>query len=160
MRVAPFSRSANRCGKPRLARRNAMDRSGPTRAYNAASDFIDLNVERGLGDKVVFTGPQRTLTYRELQVATCRFARGLKTLGVRPENRVVLLMLDTIDFPVAFWGALRAGIVPVPLNTLLTPEQYAYMLEDSRAEVVVISAPLVKCIEPVLGELRHLRAAV
>ena len=130
------------------------------RRYNAAAEFVDANVERGLGEKVVFTDPQRTSTYSELQAATCRFGRGLKQLGLRPEARVVLLMIDTIDFPVAFWGAIRAGIVPVPLNTLLTPEQYAYMLEDSRAEVIVISAPLLKCIEPIVGELTHLRTAV
>ena len=130
------------------------------RRYNAAAEFVDANVERGLGEKIVFTDPQRTLTYSELQAATCRFGRGLKKFGVRPDARVVLLMIDTVDFPVAFWGAIRAGIVPVPLNTLLTPEQYAYMLEDSRAEVIVISAPLLKCIEPVLGDLTHLRTAV
>src|SRR6266496_2071620 len=75
-------------------------------------------------------------------------------------GRVVLLMLDTIDFPVAFWGAIRAGILPVPLNTLLTPEQYAYMLEDSRAEAIVISAPLTKAIEPILDRLTYLRRVV
>jgi 4-hydroxybenzoate-CoA ligase len=137
-----------------------MDAAGSERAYNAASDFIDANVERGLANKVVFTDPQRTLTYGELQAATCRFGRGLQTLGLRPESRVVLLMLDTIDFPVAFWGAIRAGMVPVPLNTLLTPDQYAYMLEDSRAETILISAPLTKAIEPILGRLTYLRTAV
>ena len=125
-----------------------MDSAGPRRAYNAVSDSIDVNVERGLAQKTVFTDPQRTLTYGGLQEASCRFARGLQTLGVRPENRVVLLMPDTVDFPIAFWGAIRAGIVPVPLNTMLPPEQYAYMLEDSRAEAIVISAALTKSIEP------------
>ncbi|TMJ44944.1 MAG: benzoate-CoA ligase family protein, partial [Alphaproteobacteria bacterium] len=111
-----------------------MDATGPGRAYNAVSDFIDANVERGLADKIAFTDPQRTLRYGELQAATCRFGRGLRTLGLRQESRIVLILLDTVDFPIAFWGAIRAGIIPVPLNTLLTPEQYAYMLEDSRAE--------------------------
>ena len=137
-----------------------MDGTGPGRAYNAASDFIDAHIERGLANKIVFTDPQRTLSYGELQAATCRFGRGLQQLGLRPESRVVLLMLDTIDFPVAFWGAIRAGILPVPLNTLLTPEQYAYMLEDSRAEAIVISAPLTKAIEPILDRLTYLRRVV
>ncbi len=132
----------------------------PKRSYNAAEDFIDANVERGHGDKVVFTEGQRTLTYGELQAATCRFGRGLKTLDLRPENRVVLLMLDTIDFPVAFWGAVRAGIVPVPLNTMLTPDQYAYMIEDSRAEVMIVSAPLLDAIAPILARLTRLRAVI
>jgi 4-hydroxybenzoate-CoA ligase len=137
-----------------------MDATGPGRAYNAVSDFVDANVERGLADKIAFTDPQRTLSYGELQAATCRFGRGLRTLGLRQESRIVLILLDTVDFPIAFWGAIRAGIIPVPLNTLLTPEQYAYMLEDSRAEAVVISAPLVKAFEPILDRLTHLRCAV
>jgi benzoate-CoA ligase family protein len=148
-------RAAN---KP-VSKETSMDAAGPGRTYNAVSDFIDANVERGLGNKIVFTDPQQSLSYGELQALTCRFGRGLKTLGLRPESRVVLLMLDTVDFPVAFWGAIRAGIVPVPLNTLLTPDQYAYMLEDSRAEAILISAPLAKAIEPILDRLTYLRAA-
>jgi 4-hydroxybenzoate-CoA ligase len=144
----------------RHSRETPMDEAAAGCAYNAVSDFIDANVERGRKDRIVFTDPQRTLSYGELQAATCRFGRGLQTLGLRPESRIVLLMLDTIDFPVAFWGAIRAGIVPVPLNTLLTPEQYAYMLEDSRAEAILISAPLTKAIEPILDRLTHLRTAV
>ncbi len=130
------------------------------RPYNAATDFVDLNVARGLSGKVAFTDPTRTLTYGELQTATCRFGDGLRALGIRRESRIVLLLLDTVDYPVAFWGAIRAGIVPVPLNTLLTPEQYAYVLEDSRAEAILLSPPLVKAIEAVLGRLTFLKSAI
>src|SRR5438128_2599208 len=137
-----------------------MDATGPGRAYNTVTDFVDANVERGLADKIAFTDPQRTLRYGELQAATCRFGRGLRTLGLRQESRIVLILLDTVDFPIAFWGAIRAGIIPVPLNTLLTPEQYAYMLEDSRAEAVLISAPLMQALEPILDRLTHLRSAI
>src|SRR5260370_6365303 len=137
-----------------------MDATGPGRAYNAVSDFVDANVERGLADQIAFTDPHRTLSYREVQAATCRFGRGLRTLGLRQESRIVLILLDTVDFPIAFWGAIRAGVIPVPLNTLLTPEQYAYVREDSRAEVVLISAPLVKTLEPILDRLTHLRCVV
>ena len=132
----------------------------PKRSYNAAEDFIDANVERGHGDKVVFTEGQRTLTYGELQAATCRFGRGLQALGLRQESRIVLILLDTVDFPIAFWGAIRAGVIPIPLNTMLPVEQYAYMLEDSRAEVLVVSAPLVKLLAPILGRLAQLRCVV
>jgi 4-hydroxybenzoate-CoA ligase len=120
------------------------------RPYNAVADFVDRNVEEGRADKVAFIDPARTLTYGALQAATYRFAHGLKALGLRQESRVLLLMLDTVDYPVAFWGALRAGIVPIPLNTMLTPEQYAYIFADSRAEAVVVSAPLLKTVEAVL----------
>src|SRR6266567_4452420 len=129
-----------------------MDATGPGRAYNAVTDFVDANVERGLADKIAFTDPQRTLRYGELQAATCRFGRGLRTLGLRQESRIVLILLDTVDFPIAFWGAIRAGIIPVPLNTLLTPEQYGYILEDSRVEAIVVSPALVKSVAPIISK--------
>src|SRR5207248_1717691 len=138
----------------------SMDEAGPGHAYNAVSDFVDANVDRGLEKKIVFTDPQRTQSYGELQSTTSRFGRGLQMLGLRQESRVVLIMLDTVDFPTAFWGAIRAGIIPIPLNTMLTAEQYAYMLEDSRAEAIVISAPLAKAIEPILDRVTYLRTAV
>ncbi len=68
--------------------------------------------------------------------------RPARRSGSREENRVVLLLHDTVDHPVAFWGAIRAGIVPIPVNTLLTAEQYAYLFADSRAAAAVIAAPL------------------
>src|SRR5229473_7918539 len=130
------------------------------RSYNAVTDFVDVNVARGNGGRVAFKERGRALSYGELQAASCRFGRGLYKLGLRPESRIVLLHLDTIEFPIAFWGAIRAGVIPIPLNTLLTPEQYAYMIEDSRAEAVLVSAPLVKAVEPILDRLTHLRCAV
>ena len=72
---------------------------------------------------------------------------------------MLLLMLDTVDYPVAFWGAIRAGIVPIPLNTLLRPEQYAYNLADGRAEAIVISAPLLPALASVLGLLLLIQGA-
>lgn len=130
------------------------------RPYNAVSDFVDANVERRLGGKLAFSDGTRKLTYGELQENTFRFAGALRALGFKQESRVALLLLDTVDFPVAFWGSIRAGVVCIPLNTLLTPEQYEYMLEDSRVEAVFVSAPLLKSIEPILDKLRHLRLIV
>src|SRR5262245_11904091 len=130
------------------------------RPYNAVSDFVDANVERGLGDKRAFSDGARTLTYAELQAATCCCADAWRTLGLRQESRIALVMLDTVDFPVAFWGSIRAGIVPIPLNTLLNADQYAYMLEDSRAETLVVSAALAAIVAPIVGKLPHLRAVV
>ena len=90
------------------------------RPYNAVTDFVDANVARGLGGKIAFIDPERSLTYGELQSRTCQFAAALTRLGLRPEDRIALLLHDTVDYPVAFWGAIRAGIVVIPLNTLLT----------------------------------------
>jgi 4-hydroxybenzoate-CoA ligase len=137
-----------------------MEDFGQRRTYNAVSDFVDANVARGLGDKVAFRDGTRSLTFNELQDRTLRFARALRGIGLRPESRVALLLLDTVDFPVAFWGSIRAGIVSIPLNTLLTAEQYHYVLEDSRAEALVVSAPLLKTVAPILDKLRFLRSIV
>src|SRR5262249_24582300 len=114
------------------------------RPYNAATDFVDANVERGLGQKVAFIDSERMLTYGELQARTFRFAAALKTLGLRQEDRILVLLPDTVDYPVAFWGALRAGVVAIPLNTLLAPDIYAYIAADSRATILVAAAPLAR----------------
>jgi len=130
------------------------------RPYNAVSDMIDANVARGLSDKVAFIDPDRSVTYGTLRSRTCRLARALRTLGVRPEERIALLLPDTVDYPVAFWGAIRAGIVVVPLNPLLTAEQYAYILNDSRASLMIATASLARTLLPVLDRLSNLRTLV
>ena len=130
------------------------------RSYNAVTDFIDANVARDLGDKIAFSDPDRSLSYGELQARTMKFARALRALGLRQENRVALLLYDTVDFPVAFWGAIRAGIVAVPINTLLTAEQYAFVLGDSRAAAIVVTAALAKPILSIRHRLPHLREVI
>src|ERR1700751_2241721 len=130
------------------------------RPYNAATDFVDANIARGLGDKVAFTDTERSLTYAQLQANSYRFAAALKALGLREENRVVLAFHDTVDYPVAVWGAIRAGIVPIPLNTQLTVEQYAYLLADSRAAAIVTAASLAPTVLSLRERLPHLRAVI
>jgi len=130
------------------------------RPYNAATEFVDANVARGLGDKVAFTDSTRSLTYAQLQERSYRFAAALKSLGLHEENRVVLVFHDTVDYPVAFWGAIRAGIVPVPVNTLLTAEQYAYLFADSRAAAIVTAASLAPTVLSLRERLPHLRAVI
>jgi 4-hydroxybenzoate-CoA ligase len=128
--------------------------------YNAVTDFVDAPVARGLAEKTAFIDAKRSLSYGELQKRTCRFATALADLGLKPEERLALLLYDTIDFPVAFWGALRAGIVALPLNTLLTAEQYAYILADSRTSAIVVAAPLAKTLVPILDRLPRLRTII
>jgi 4-hydroxybenzoate-CoA ligase len=130
------------------------------RPYNAVTDFVDANVARGLGGKVAFTDSERSLTYGELQEHTCRFAAALQALGLRAESRVILLFHDTVDYPVAFWGTIRAGIVPIPVNTLLSAEQYAYLFADSRAAATVVAAPLARMVLSIRDRLPHLRAII
>ncbi len=127
------------------------------RIYNAATDMIDRNVVEGRGAKAAFIDPGETLSYGELQARCNGMANLLGTYGVPRESRVAILMLDGVDFPVVFWGAIKAGIVPVCLNTMLTAEQYAYILGDSRARVLFVSAPLLPVVQPILGALPFLK---
>ncbi|MFV0296191.1 MAG: benzoate-CoA ligase family protein, partial [Hyphomicrobiaceae bacterium] len=130
----------------------------PDGPYNAATDMVDRNVHEGRGSKVAFVDPERTLTYSQLSEACNRFANALSKLGITREQRISLIMLDTVDMPVAFWGAIKAGIVPIPINTLLPAETWEYMIEDSRSVAVVISADLLERARPVLEKIAHHRA--
>ncbi|CCD93840.1 putative AMP-dependent synthetase and ligase [Bradyrhizobium sp. ORS 375] len=122
--------------------------------------LLDRNVEAGRGDKLAYTDTVSELTYRGLQLRTCRVANLLRRLGVRREERVAMIMLDTVDFPAVFLGAMRAGIVPVPLNTLLTSEQYAYVLADCRARVLFVSEALYPVVKDIVGRMPDLDCVV
>ena len=127
------------------------------RIYNAAVDMVDRNIAQGRAAKPAFIDPNETLTYGELQARCNRMANLAATYGMEREARIALLLLDTADFPVAFWGAVKAGVVPVCLNTLLTTEQYAYILGDARARALFVSAQLLPIVRPVLGQLPFLK---
>lgn len=109
---------------------------------NAVEWFVDRHVSAGSGARLAFRDPWRSLSYAELAAESAAFAGALMRAGVGREQRVVLLLQDTVDFPIAFWGAMRVGAVPVPINTLLTAETVGYILADCRAAAVVISAGL------------------
>ncbi len=127
---------------------------------NATDWFVDRHVTDGLAGAVAFEDPLRTLTRGDLAAATRRFAGALAAAGIGRERRLVMLMLDTVDFPIVFWGALRAGIIPVPVNTLLTPDLVRHVLSDSRAEAVAIAAPLLPALLPVLRESGSIRKII
>src|SRR4051794_40617995 len=129
-------------------------------SYNAVSWLLDRNVDEGRGAKLAFTDTASDLSYGELQTQSRRLANLLRRLGVRREERVAMIMLDTVDFPIVFLGAIRAGIVPVPLNTLLTAEQYAYVLADCRARVLFISEALLPALKDMVGRMPDLEHVV
>jgi 4-hydroxybenzoate-CoA ligase len=130
------------------------------RDYNAAVDFVDRNVAEGRGDKTAFIDPSRNLTYAELQDAVARIGPMLARLGIERENRIALVLLDTVDFPIVFWGAIRAGIVPVLINTRITADQYRYLLEDSRSKAVFVSTALLPLIQEAAVGLPDLKKIV
>ncbi len=131
-----------------------------TGVYNAVTWLLDRNVEEGRANKLAFNDTVSQLTYGELQKQTCRLANLLRRLGVRREERVAMIMLDTVDFPIVFLGAIRAGVVPVPLNTLLTADQYAYVLADCRARVLFVSEVLFPVVKDMVGRLPDLEHVV
>ena len=134
--------------------------TGALNSYNAVTWLLDRNVDEGRGDKLAFTDTVDDLTYGQLQSQSRRLGNLLRRLGVRREERVAMVMLDTVDFPVVFLGAIRAGAVPVPLNTLLTPEQYAYILADCRARVLFVSEALWPLLRDVAGRIATLEHVV
>jgi benzoate-CoA ligase len=118
---------------------------------------------RGRAGKVAYVDDRGVLAYGELEDRSRRFAAALLGLGVRREERVLLLMLDCNEWPVAFLGALYAGVVPVAVNTLLTGADYAYMLAHSRAQAAIVSASLEptlrKAMAEAANEVRHVIVA-
>jgi 4-hydroxybenzoate-CoA ligase len=134
--------------------------SGMSGSYNAVTWLLDRNVEEGRGGKLVFTDTASDLTYGDLQKKTRRLANLLRRLGVRREERVAMIMLDTVDFPVVLLGSIRAGVVPVPLNTLLTSDQYAYVLADCRARVLFVSEALLPVVKDMVGQMPDLEHVV
>jgi 4-hydroxybenzoate-CoA ligase len=129
-------------------------------SYNAVTWLLDRNIDQGRGNKLAFTDTLSELSYGELQAQTCRLANMLRKLGVRREERVAMIMLDTVDFPITFLGAIRAGIVPVPLNTLLIADQYAYVLADCRARVLFVSEALFPVVKDIVGRMPDLEHVV
>jgi len=124
----------------------------PTR-FNFAQHLIECNAARP--DKAAFIDDLGALSYGELEQRLRRLAAGLRSLGMRREERVLLLMHDCNDWPVSFLGALYAGLVPVAVNTLLTADDYAYMLEHSRAQAVLVSGALLPALTAAMTRSDH-----
>ncbi len=128
--------------------------------FNAADYFVDRNIREGRGDKIAIYTEQRNYTYHDIQKMVNKTGNALRELGVRIDDRIMLLMLDVPQFFAAFWGAIKIGAVPVPVNTMLPPEDYEYYLNDSRAKVLVVSEELVHLITSIKGDLFYLRDMV
>ena len=112
------------------------------REYNFAADILARNLAAGRARKAAYIDARGSITYGELADRVERFGQALRRLGIRREERILICLTDTIDWPTAFLGAIKAGVVAVPINTLLTEDDYAYVLEDSRARLLVVSDEL------------------
>lgn len=109
------------------------------RDYNAAHDLLQRNLQAGRADQVAFVDDRVSITYAELARRVDRFALGLHSIGVGREDRILLCLNDTIDWPTIFLGAIKAGVVPVCVNTGLSKHDYDYILRDSRAKALFVS---------------------
>ncbi len=136
-----------------------MSSESPT-GYNAAADLIERNLHAGRGAKTAFIDDRGQYSYAELAERVSRFANLVRRLGIHPEQRILLCLHDTIDFPTAFLGAIKAGAVPVAVNTQLSAAEFAFMAADSRARAVVVSAPLLPVMKAALATLPGPRPAL
>jgi benzoate-CoA ligase len=127
------------------------------RRYNAAHDLLSRHAGRAGKAAFIDATSGQTLTFGELHEQSHRFANALRAEGLVPESRVMLAMLDTPDWPVAFLGCILAGMVPVAVNTLLTTADFDFMLRDSRAQALVVSHSLLPTFEPLLGAVPELK---
>lgn len=130
---------------------------------NAALFFVDRHPAEGRGGKIAFQeadGQKRSLTYGQLAEETGRFAGALIGHKVRREERVAMIVRDQIEFPIAFWGCLKAGAIPVPLNTLLSSSVYKDILADSRASFLIVSRELWDVARPALEGNSYIRGIV
>ncbi len=130
---------------------------------NAAIWFVDRHVAEGRGGKTAFreaAGAKREITYGELSERSDRVAGAFARAGITREDRVACLVLDQIEYPEIFWGGLKAGVVPIPLNTLLSTDVYAAILEDSRATCLIVSAELLDTVKPAIEGNSFLRQII
>src|SRR5437764_1388802 len=133
-----------------------MSSESPT-GYNAAADLIERNLIAGRGAKTAFIDDRGQYSYAELAERVSRLANLVRRLGIHPEQCILLCLHDTIDFPTAFLGAIKAGAVPVAVNTQLTAAEFAFMAADSRvgaASVLMAERPTPAAVSGVLRERR------
>ena len=107
--------------------------------FNACEYLLDRRVAAGDGPRVALAGPAGEVTYGDLLDRVCRTARGLREIGVRPEQRVLMVMADSPHFVVVYLAAMRVGAIPVPVSTMLHADGIAELLHDSRARFLAVS---------------------
>src|SRR5208282_5141873 len=130
------------------------------RDYNFAADILKRNLDAGRAGKLAYIDHRKGWTYGELAERVERFGHVLRSLGIRREERVLICLLDTIDWPTAFLGAIKAGMVPVAVNTLLTEDDYRFMLDDSRARLLVVSEELYPKFAEAIGASKDLEHVI
>ncbi len=122
--------------------------------FNVATPFIDRHLAEGRGAKVAIRSAAGDVTYAELVEGVNRCGNALLALGVHRGDRLLLVVKDCAEFFYLFWGAIKAGIIPVPLNTLLRADDYRYIIEDSQCTALVWSQEFEAEVKPALASAR------
>jgi benzoate-CoA ligase len=130
------------------------------RTYNAAVDLVERHLAAGRGGKTAYIDDAGATTYAALAERVDRAASALRGLRLKREQRIGIAMLDSADWVALFLGAIKAGVVPVALNTLLTPQDYEYQLNDSRARALFFSSALHKSFEGIQAKCPHLKYVI
>ncbi len=125
--------------------------------FNATSVFLDHNLEEGRGSKTAIFFEGKSYTYSQIAELANRAGNGMLDLGIDMEQRVALILLDSPQFAASFFGAIKIGAVPIPINTNLRPSDYVYMLNDSRARILLIHSIIWSQIQQILPELKYVR---
>ena len=119
-----------------------MSKDKVTKQNNAAYYFIDRHLNSTIENKKAFVEAipnGRSISYKDLSIETNKIIDLLAKHNIRREERVLMLVLDQIEFPIIFWGCLKAGVIPVPINTLLSKDIIISILNDCRAKTIFIS---------------------
>ena len=128
--------------------------------FNASDFFVERHIREGRADKTAIIDQYGETSYGQLAERVGRATMAMSSLGLRQEDRVAMIMLDSREFHTVFWGAIKAGVVPVALNTLLVTDNYEYILNDCRARVLFVSAALLPVVEPILDRLPLLEKVI
>jgi benzoate-CoA ligase family protein len=128
--------------------------------FNLADHFVDRHIREGRGGKTAIRCEGRAFTYAQIAEHVNRAGNGLLTLGIRPTERVLLLLPDGPEFAAAYFGAIKIGAIAVPTNTALRPPDYAYLLDESEAAALIVHASVYAQVEPILAERKFLRHVI
>src|SRR5919108_1878706 len=128
--------------------------------YNATTTFVDENIAAGRGKRTAIYYREQKLSYQEVFEKVNRTGNALKDLGVEIENRVLLVLPDSPEFACSFFGAIKIGAVPIPTNPWMTAKEYAYLLNDSRARVIILHESVLPEFEKIRDRARFLKNVV
>ena len=130
------------------------------RQFNAAHDLLERNINEGRADKIAYIDDDGSYTFQDLVDRANQTANALTGLGLVMEDRLMIIQTDTVDFPATFLGAIKVGIIPIAVNTLLTSDDYEFMLADSRAKALIVSSSFITKLTPAIEKSKYLKHTI